>query len=114
MRNDGKPLVSHLYNRIFLYNAKIGNLKENYRLYLDYKKRNGILNGGMYTSMFNTCANCKNSFFALEKATAIREQLANDKNYSINLTNYNAMLKGIQTTLVIAEKKKKKIINEIK
>lgn len=95
MVNDSKPIVPYIYKMLIAHCGREGNLKEAYRLYTNFKKRNGKVSGGMYTSLFNACANCQNSYYALEKASNIREYLMNDKNFKINLTNYNAMLKGM-------------------
>lgn len=94
MINDSKPVVPFIYKLLMSYLGKLGNLKEAYRLYTNFKERNGYVNGAMYTSLFNACANCQNSFFALEKATALREHMTNSADYVPNLSNYNCMLKG--------------------
>ncbi|KAK6630736.1 hypothetical protein RUM44_002905 [Polyplax serrata] len=94
MINDSKPVVPFIYKLLMSYLGKLGNLKEAYRLYTNFKERNGYVNGAMYTSLFNACANCQNSFFALEKATALREHMTNSADYVPNLSNYNCMLKA--------------------
>lgn len=94
MINDYKPPITYLYGMLISYNGRLGNLKEAFRIYTNFKKRNGRVSGGMYTSLFNACANCSDSFYAIEVTNKIRNYMMNDKNHKVNLSNYNAMIKG--------------------
>lgn len=58
------------------------------------KKRGLKPTGATYTSLFNSCANYHLLSFGLQKATHLKELLA-EKNIELNRDNYNSMIKGL-------------------
>lgn len=75
--------------------ARCGDLKEAYKLYLELKKRQYPITGGNYTSVFNAAALCSKRELALERIRKVTEDLMTSTFHQPNVTNYNAMMKGV-------------------
>lgn len=81
------------YNLLISSCARHDDLKRAYKLFVNAGKRK-LLNGGIYTSILNTCANSSNSNLALEIANKVWDRMDSDPNYTANVKNYNALSKG--------------------
>ncbi|CAG7831257.1 unnamed protein product [Allacma fusca] len=86
--------LAYVYRIIIAECAKHGHVKMAHKLYIRMMKRRLYVLPGVYTSLFNGCAN--SPWYAeqnIELMDRLRQQMA-EKGYSPNDINYNAMIKG--------------------
>lgn len=93
LKEDRAKPDKYIYSILISGCAAVGYTKKAFMLFNDMKKRNLKISGGIYTSLFNACANSPWPEDGLKRATQLRE-LMFEKHYEPNITNYNAMIKA--------------------
>jgi len=83
----------YIYSLLISGCADVGLTKKAFQLFNQLKKRGLKPNAGIYTSLFNACANSPRKEDGLERAHALRELMV-DKGYVPNQLNYHAMIKA--------------------
>lgn len=69
-------------------------MKEAYRLYGDYKRRQYNVRGAIYTALFTACAKCPKTDIALPIADKVAKHLFESKDHKPNISNYHSMIMG--------------------
>lgn len=90
--NRDKPTM-YMYNLLIRALSIQGELKKCFGLYNKAKKHNLEPNAATYTSLFNVCAMSSNKELALDYLNNLRQSLY-EKQFPLNQTHYNAMVKA--------------------
>ncbi|XP_012219587.2 pentatricopeptide repeat-containing protein 1, mitochondrial-like [Linepithema humile] len=91
-KNRDKPTM-YIYNLLLRGYAMQGDIKQCISLYNKAKKRGLEPTAATYTSLFNVCAESKNSELALDYLKNLRQSLY-EKQFPLNETHYNVMVKA--------------------
>jgi len=93
IKDDGFRPMNYIFNLLIDGCAKVGYTKKAFNLFTRMRQRGLRVTGATYTSLFNACANGPYKHEGLEKATRLREIMA-EKGYEPNANNYHAMIKA--------------------
>ncbi|XP_017467719.1 PREDICTED: pentatricopeptide repeat-containing protein 1, mitochondrial isoform X2 [Rhagoletis zephyria] len=93
LKQDRAKPDAYIYNLLISGCAKAGYTRKAFNLFTKMRQRGLKVKGGIYTSLFNACANAPSTVYGLEQANKLREILI-QKGYEPNVKNYNAMIKA--------------------
>jgi len=96
-----KPTM-YMYNLLIRGFARQGDIKQCFSLYNKAKQYGLEPNAATYTSLFNACAVSDNNTLALEHLNNLR-RLLYDRQFPLNVTHYNVMVKAYSWKNKIAE-----------
>ncbi|KMQ97249.1 pentatricopeptide repeat-containing protein 1 [Lasius niger] len=99
--NRDKPTI-YLYNLLLRSFAEQGDIKQCFKLYNKVKRYGLQPNAATYTNLFNACAVCDRNEIALEHLNKLRQSLY-EKQFPLNETHYNAMVKAYSWHTQIVE-----------
>ena len=91
-----KPQQAH-YRILINACSGVGHARKAFQLYEDMKKRGIKRHVAIFADLFHSCVNCPDRKFALDQATALRKQLAED-HFIPNKIVYHTMIQAFGRT----------------